>query len=117
MTKALKQLSVDERRVAARYEFAAFAWYKRIDDAAEASEEGVARSCDISETGVGIVTARALPVGAKVFLKIIAAGASVSAIARVMHCRALENGNFRLGLEVFCVPPTDRQVWKYLCGG
>jgi hypothetical protein len=103
-----------DRRASARYDFATFVWFKRIDDGANPSEEGVARSCDISETGVGLVTAKLLPAGAQLFLKLVASGASVSVIARVTHCRPVDNGSFRLGLKIECIPPTDRQTWMWL---
>ncbi len=100
------------RRSYERYAITTFAWYKRVDEGAADDEEGVARSCDLSLKGAGIVTTRDLPVGARVFLEIVAQEGSVSAVAQVMHCKATGAGQFRVGLLVFCLPPTDRQTWK-----
>jgi hypothetical protein len=103
-----------EQRRAARHVFITFAWYKRIDDAALHDEEGVARSCDVSEDGVGIVTSRPLPVSARLFLELIAGTTRLSALGRVVHSAVLPNGHFRLGVRIESVPPTCKLAWQRL---
>ena len=100
------------RRSYERYQFSTFAWYKRVDEGASDDEEGVARSCDVSLKGVGLVTTRELPVGAVLFLEIVSQEGSVSVVGRVQHGRPTGAGQYRLGLLVYCIPPTDQQTWK-----
>ena len=100
------------RRSYERYPFTTFAWFKRIDEGALDDEEGVARSCDVSLKGAGVVTSRELPVGARVFLEIVATQGSVSVVGRVQHCSPTGVGQFRVGILVYCIPPTDLQTWK-----
>jgi hypothetical protein len=103
---------LQEKRISQRFLFVSFAWFKRIDDAATQGEEGVARSCDISQTGTGMVTNRPLPVGSRVFLKLVSPLGNVSVLGKVMHCRGVENGCFRVGILIECVPPTDQVTWQ-----
>jgi hypothetical protein len=103
-----------EQRRAARHSLVSFAWYKRIDEGADDDEEGVARSCDVSEGGVGIVTVRAFPTNARVLLELIARGSRITALGRVMHSAALPNGNFRIGIRIENVPPTCNLSWQRL---
>lgn len=109
-----KNLAQDPRnphhRAAERLSFITFAWYRRIDDAAVASEQGVARSCDVSDTGAGLVTSRALPPGARLFLEVTSRVGNLSAIAVVAHCAPTQDGCFRVGLRIEFVPPTDQMT-------
>jgi hypothetical protein len=101
----------DEHRELPRSSFISFIWYKRLGDgAAEAPAEGLARSCDISEAGVGLVTPREIPAGALIFVEIATPEGGVSAVGRVMHSRALGNGAYRLGIQLEVVPPTDHAI-------
>jgi hypothetical protein len=97
-------------RASERLTFITFTWYKRVDDAAQPSEEGVARSCDISNTGAGMVTSRALPAGARVFVEVVSRVGNLSALCRVMHCAPTHDGCFRVGLRIEFVPPTDQMT-------
>jgi hypothetical protein len=104
------------RRIYERHHFATFALYKRVDEGASDEEEGVARSCDVSLKGAGIVTTRELPAGARLFLEIVGQGGSVSVVGRVMHCTPTGAGQYRVGILVYCIPPTDQQTWKRIMG-
>lgn len=103
-----------EQRQVARRTCIMFAWYKRIDDAAADDEEGVAHSCDVSEDGAGMVTTRAFPAAAQLFLELIAETGRISALGRVIHSTALPNGSFRIGIRIETVPPTCRVAWQRL---
>lgn len=104
----------DEQRHAVRHSFITFAWYKRIDDGAADEEQGVARSCDVSNDGVGMVTTRNLPLNAYLFLELIAGGSRISALGRVKHTAAMANGHFRVGIRIQSVPPTCKLAWERL---
>lgn len=110
----------------ARYRYVRLAWFHRLDDATyedvlpvdasddgadrgeEAPTEGMARSCDISKSGVGLVLTRPLPVGERIFLELVCDDGSVSLIGRVVHCSRRPDGFWRTGLDIEIVPPTDR---------
>lgn len=106
-----------DQRAAARHEYINFAWYKRIDDGAQEQEEGVARSCDVSESGVGMVVTCRLPSAARLFLELISRAGSISAVGTVMHCADVGNGCFRIGIRVDSIPPTDALTWRQMVEG
>lgn len=100
-----------EMRRAERHSCVKFAWYRRIDEGTEVApgaEEGIARSCDISETGVGLIVPSELPVGARVFVEIVTTAGNLNFIGRVMHCRPRDEGCYRAGIHMEIVPPTNR---------
>jgi len=100
-----------EGRRAERHSCVKFAWFRRIDETTSESsgaEEGIARSCDLSETGVGLIVPAALPVGARVFIEIVTTAGNLNFIGRVMHCRERDEGCFRAGIHMEIVPPTNR---------
>jgi hypothetical protein len=106
----------ESRRAAPRHGLITLVWFKRVDDAALDSDEGIARSFDVSTGGTGLVTTMAMPVGARVFLQLVIPNGKISAVARVMNVRPADNGAFRLGLQVYGIPPTDRATWKRVVG-
>lgn len=108
MAGNVSQSSNPHNRAAERFSFITFTWYKRVDDSAQSAEEGVARSCDISIAGAGMVTTRALPVGARIFLEVVSRLGNLSAIGRVAHCSPASDGCFRVGVRIEFVPPTDQ---------
>jgi hypothetical protein len=100
-----------EGRRAERRTCVKFAWFRRIDETTDepsGAEEGIARSCDISETGVGLIVPAALPAGARVFVEIVTTAGYLNFIGRVMHCRERDEGCFRVGIHMEIVPPTNR---------
>ena len=105
------------KRAAPRHEYINFAWYKRVDDGANELDEGVARSCDVSDAGVGMVVTRPMPGAAKVFLELIGRAGSISAVGTVMHCSDLGNGCFRVGIRIDSIPPTDELTWRQMVDG
>ncbi|MDH5673405.1 MAG: PilZ domain-containing protein [Myxococcales bacterium] len=112
-----------EQRSHRRRGFITFAWYKCIaaaaadaDADADPTLEGLARSCDISEQGVGLITARALPEGAAVFIEIASKVGGLSLVARVKNCRTESDGRHRVGLSIEVVPPTDRGTLSKILG-
>jgi hypothetical protein len=106
----------DSRRVAPRHSLVTLAWYKRIDDAAAESEEGVARSFDVSSGGAGLVATQEIQVGARLLLQLVIPNGKLTAVAHVRNVTATGNGTYRLGLQVYCVPPTDVGIWKRMGG-
>lgn len=89
----------------------AFVWYKVISGIAGAEPanfSGLARSSDLSDGGIGIVTPEHLPLGVRIFLEIATAVGNVSAVGAVMHCSEEEQGYFRSGIQIEIVPPNDR---------
>jgi hypothetical protein len=106
-----------EKRGASRLDYVHFAWYKRIDDSALESEEGVARSCDVSGSGVGMITTRSLSAGSRLFIELIGRVGRISAIGTVVHCADVGNGCFRLGIRIDTLPPTDQGTWQQMVSG
>jgi hypothetical protein len=99
------------RRTAARRPYVNFVWYRALTTS---EDEGVARSCDVSQSGIGIVTPRALEVGTLLMLEVVTSAGNLSAVARVQHTRDSAGDCFRLGLEIVTMPPTDRSLWATL---
>ena len=84
-------------------------WYKVIGQ----EEEAIARSCDVSVSGMGLYTTHPVATGEEVFVEVITASGAVSCVGRVMHCR--EHGEYyRVGLQIEAMPPNDRGTWKKL---
>lgn len=109
----------DHPRKEERREVVSFVWYKLlpVDPATgERSFEGVARSCDISPSGVGMVIARPLDPGAWVFLELGLRVGRVSVVGRVRHCHPMDGGLFRVGCALDVMPPNDRQAVAKLLG-
>lgn len=95
-----------------------FVWYKALEEQAAGEVEGIASSCDISASGVGIITPRAIAHDTRVFLELgLPEGRHVSAVGRVVYCRALDDGRHRVGLTLEVVPPNDRQRLAALLRG
>lgn len=102
-------LSQGELRGAERRRVVSFAWYQVIGE----TEGGLARSCDLSSQGIGLVTTRVIDVGARVFVKLVHRGRAVSVVAEVMHCRP--EGHFhRVGMRLEIVPPIDREAIHWM---
>ncbi len=99
------------QRRAQRKPIVVFVWYKLISSVAggePANASGIARSCDVSDGGIGIVTSEHLPLGVRVFVEIATAVGNVSIVGAVMHCSEVERGYFRSGIQIEIVPPNDR---------
>ncbi len=97
-----------------------FIWYRLLATEPEGSNDqeasGIARSCDVSSHGVGLYTARALPVGHLVFLEIATGRGTLSAVGRVVHSQPAPDGRFRAGIRIEVVPPNDRGILARIVG-
>jgi PilZ domain len=103
----------DEQRSSERFPLVTFCWYKRIDDAAEDTEEAMGKLCDVSEGGVGLLSTKAAPVGARLLLEIVSKAGRVSLLGTVTYCVATGNrGGLRIGVKINTVPPNDRANWR-----
>jgi hypothetical protein len=102
----------NEQRVSQRHPFITFCWYKRIDDVAEDDEEAVAQLRDISEGGIGVLTANALPIGARLLVEIVSKVGRVSVLGKVTHCAPSSERSFRTGVKVYSIPPNDQLTWR-----
>jgi len=91
-----------------------FAWFHRIDVALETAQQGIAHSCDIADAGIGFVTTHPIPVGARLFLILVAPVGRIAAIGSVMNCREEADGFVRVGVAVELIPPTDQSTWANL---
>lgn len=107
----------ESRRRAKRTSVISFIWYKLLDsdlDAmvsgegiAQIKTEGVAHSCDISRTGVGLYLAHPLPAEATVFIEVAGKKLNLSAIGKVVYSKKEKKGYYRVGLEFVVIPPND----------
>lgn len=101
----------EERRITKRHSLVRFVWYKVIDkefNQLESSLEGISKSCDISETGVGLYTTSHIPVNTPVFLEIATLKFNISCIGKIAYSRPSENNYFRVGVRFVLLPPNDR---------
>jgi hypothetical protein len=117
--EAPAQSASAEQRRSRRQLFTKFVWYCRVREAGESSgplEEGLAHACDISASGVGVVTSQPIAANARLFLEIAAKAGTLSLVARVTHCRKESDGKFRLGLDLEVVPPNDRATLARILG-
>jgi len=90
-----------------------FVWYRVLVDLdAEADDDlcGIARSCDVSASGVGIYTPRALPAGELIFLEIATRKGNLSGVGTIVYSRLVERGLHRVGIRLEIVPPNDRPL-------
>ncbi len=101
-----------EARRHTRQALVTFAWFQRVDDAASPEDHGIARSCDISLGGIGMMVARSLPVGARLFLELVSQPGRLCVMGKVMHCSSADNGLFRVGIQVDLVPPGSQRLWR-----
>jgi len=104
-----------EQRDSNRFTVVTFCWYSIVGDSSEA-HEGLARSCDFSSTGVGIVTPRPVDPGSHIFLEVASNRGQVSAVGVVAYCREDQDSCFRVGLRLEIVPPSDLATLKKLTG-
>jgi c-di-GMP-binding flagellar brake protein YcgR len=99
------------RRRARRLRTVKFIWFKVLDppEGLDPSlREGLAHSCDLSLTGIGIYGASALPIGTKVFLEISTPDLQISAIGKIVYAQQKAGeGLYRIGVEFEVVPPND----------
>jgi hypothetical protein len=100
-----------ERRITKRHSLVRFVWYKVLSnefDQLESSLEGISKSCDISETGVGLYATSHIPVNTPVFLEIATLKFNISCIGKVAYSRQSEKNYFRIGVRFVLLPPNDR---------
>lgn len=103
----------DDLRQAPRNPMIRFVWYRVLVEDGPAAE-GVARSCDVSNSGIGIQTTREIPPGATLFVEIAAQDFNLSAVGRVVHCAA-RGDTYRVGIAFVVIPPNDRPLLRKLC--
>jgi len=102
-----------KQRVAKRRSVVNFVWYRVLVDLSEESDDalcGIARSCDVSESGVGIFTPRPLPDGELIFLEIATRKGNLSSVGTIVYSRQVERGLHRVGIRLEIVPPNDRPI-------
>jgi hypothetical protein len=97
-------------RSAPRSKFVQFLWFHGLD----ATSGALARSVDVSETGIGFVASQEIAMGARVFLVLLTPFGRISSIAKVIHCTKAGEGSFRIGARLEIIPPTDKAVWATL---
>lgn len=98
-----------EARRAPRKGAVKFIWFKVLGE----EHEAIARSCDVSRTGIGLHTAEPIAPGKLVFVEVITASGAVSFVGRVAHCSATDDLQ-RVGIQVDTMPPNDRPAWEKL---
>jgi hypothetical protein len=101
--------ATDARR-AERHRAIQFLWFHCLDG----ESGGLARTVDVSETGVGFITTQDVALRERVFVVLLTPFGRVSAIARVAHRSVLPEGTFRVGVQLEIVPPPDRVAWATL---
>ncbi len=100
-----------DRRIASRYSTVKFVWYRILrleSDGENFPSEGISKTCDISETGIGLHAPRALPVGRMIFVEIATTEFNLSAIGQIVYSKPTAEGYHRIGVHFTIVPPNDR---------
>jgi len=111
--------SARERRHSGRFSAASFLWYKIIGEEAQEgdAEDGNLAAClDLSSSGVGFQSTRAMPAGAWIFLVVATRGGELAAVGKIAHCRAMNDGQFRVGVRFEIIAPTHRPILERLVG-
>lgn len=103
-----------DKRREERRTLVTLAWYCQIGGDPNAPHEGVAHSCDISESGLGMVTSRPFGTGTKLFFVLSTVSGELAGVGTVAYCTDAEGGCFRLGVSVDVVPPTRRPLFNQL---
>jgi c-di-GMP-binding flagellar brake protein YcgR len=104
-----------DRRTARRVQLLKLAWFCTVDTEAANKAEGLAQSCDVSLSGVGMRVAQTVRVGTRVFIEIVSRDLCLSALGVVMRSIAVENGQTLLGIQFEVVPPNDRMSLTRYC--
>jgi hypothetical protein len=105
--------AADERRQKSRATMVTFAWYQVLPHpgSGQPGASGISQSCDVSETGIGLLTTRDLPHAARVFIELSTGLGGLSAVAEVANCQRTSDGRYRVGLKLLVVPPSDREAF------
>lgn len=102
--------AVDRRR-ARRYAYRQLVWFKILEETADRtgdSVEGVSRSCDISTSGLGLISSVPMPVGKNAFLEIPAKGFKFSAMGTIVYSHRTEDDLHHVGIRFSVIPPNNR---------
>lgn len=105
------RVSEGDRRVATRHITVKFVWYKVLPlkpDGEDFPNEGISKTCDISETGMGLHVPRGLPIGRQIFIEINTKEFNLSAVGTIIYSRATMEGYHRVGVHFIVIPPNDR---------
>lgn len=105
-----------DRRAARRVRLLKFAWYCGLEGAAGTRLEGLARSCDVSVSGVALWVAQPVPVGTRLFVEIVSGELCLSAVGLVVRSVAADGGQVQLGIHFQVVPPNDQVALTRFCG-
>jgi len=106
-----ESVSAADRRVASRHTTVNFVWYKVLrleSDGEKFPNEGISKTCDISETGIGLHVPRALPIGRVIFVEIATKEFNLSVIGKIVYSKPTIEGYHRVGVHFTIVPPNDR---------
>jgi hypothetical protein len=106
-----------ERRDAPRRDFVTISWWSLIPDAARGEDQaqsGLAQVCDISGTGIGLVMARVIPIGALMYTRFVSKDCSVAAVGRVVYCGEIGPTSWRCGIHFEVISPLDRVALRKL---
>jgi hypothetical protein len=88
-----------------------FVWYCCVEDGAK---RGLARTVDVSSSGLGLVTTHKIARGERFFVVVVTRFGRVALLAKVMHVQEPEPALFRAGLQIEIMPPTDKSTWQRL---
>jgi len=111
MSEKVERADEDRRQAAVRYTTVNFVWYQVLSDEIgkeQSKFEGIAKSCDISVSGVGLLVPNGLPVGRMVFIEIATKTFNMSAVGKIVYSNPTEGATQRVGIQFLVVPPNDR---------
>ncbi len=103
-----------DNRLATRHPTVNFIWYKIIDGSDDGKQpvEGISKSSDISESGVGMMVTRLIPKGTTVFVEVATRDFNISAVGKVVYTKYEGEGFYRAGVVFLAIPPNDLLLLK-----
>ena len=97
-------------RVAPRHPYVHFSWFHRLD----CGSGHLAHTTDISERGVGFITAEEIAAGERIFLVLSTHKGRVNFIAKVMNVTRHDATTYQVGVVLEVIPPPDAAAWAAL---
>jgi hypothetical protein len=102
---------IPDARAAVRHPTINFVWYQLIAGQADEVQkpvEGIAKSSNISTTGIGLLVTFSLPPDGIIFVEIATKEFNLSAVGRIIYSKPTEGSYHQVGIQFLAVPPNDR---------
>jgi PilZ domain-containing protein len=99
---------------AQRYPKPGLVWYRILGTDVDPPTEGLGSSLNVSRSGVGFIASTSVSVGDLLLVHIRNRGLQVTGLMRVARVRALEAGEWEVGVHIEAIPPDHRAILEEL---